>query len=725
MPALVTTTTTTTAPTTPTTTAQTTTTTTTTIERILDELNPEQRRAASAGKAPLLIVAGAGTGKTTTLAHRVAHLIAHGTPPGRILMLTFSRRAAAEMLRRVDSLLRRLRGQPAGEGEARSVEIQRLWGGTFHAVATRLLRLHGEAIGLAPDFTILDRADSEDLLNVLRAELGLAKHDRRFPKKSTCLSIYSRCVNARAPLEAVVERAFPWCTNDTGDLRRLLSAYVDRKNEQGVLDYDDLLVFLHALLEEPRAGAAVRERFDCVLVDEYQDTNALQAEILSRLRPGGSGVTVVGDDAQAIYGFRAATVRNILDFPSRFPGAQVVTLVDNYRSTPPIVEATNRVIAQARERHEKELRSRRAGGGAPTLVTCRDEDEQTAFVVERILAHREEGTPLRKQAVLFRAAHHSMALELELSRRNIPFHKYGGLRFVEAAHVKDLVAFLRLADNPRDVMAGMRALLLLPGVGPAKARRLMEVSVVGEGRFEGWARLPAPSSDADAWRALCELMRALSSRDPGELPSQVQQVRRLWERIATERYDHVQARLADLDQLEQIAARYQERRAFLAELALDPPASTQELAGPPTLDDDYLILSTIHSAKGLEWDGVFVIHAADGNIPSDLATGRPEEIDEELRLFYVALTRARDHLYVTFPQRYYHRPSAGSVSDAHSYAQLTRFLPAEVRAAFGERAAGPESGREGDGPAAPAEASTTPAAIRERVRGLFGQAPGK
>ncbi len=413
-------------------------------ENILDDLNEEQRAAASGGEAALLIVAGAGTGKTTTLAHRVAYLIASGGDPGRILLLTFTRRAASEMMRRVDALLREL-AENDGAVASRDLTGSRLWGGTFHAVGARLLRMHARDVGLEPDFTVLDRVDSEDLMHACRTELGLGRGGSRFPQKSTCLDIYSRCVNSQQPLADVCKRHFPWCSRDVDGLAQLFDAYAQAKEDQHVLDYDDILLFWHALLSDAEAGERVRERFDHVLVDEYQDTNVVQAEIVAGLRPDGTGVTAVGDDAQAIYSFRAATVRNILDFEQHFPDAAVMTLTQNYRSTSPILSATNAVIAEAVERREKDLWTARDGGGRPYVVQCRDEPEQTDWLVERILDHREQGTLLKRQAVLFRAQHHSMHLEMELQRRNIPFIKYGGLKFIEMAHVKDLLAILRLA----------------------------------------------------------------------------------------------------------------------------------------------------------------------------------------------------------------------------------------------------------------------------------------
>ena len=666
-------------------------------------LNSEQRAAATHSDEPLLIVAGAGTGKTATLVHRVARLIERGADPRRILLLTFTRRAAAEMLRRVDALLgtpgARLgagqsvepgAGQSVGPGAGLAAHTRgRVWGGTFHAVAARLLRIHARDLGLEPDFTILDRGDAEDLMHVARTELGLGRGGARFPQKSTCLDIYSRCVNAQSRLSEVLPAAFPWCRDGEPELARLFARYTDLKEQQQVLDYDDLLLFWHGLLADPAAGARVRERFDHVLVDEYQDTNLVQAGIVSLLRPSGRGVTCVGDDAQAIYSFRAATVRNILDFEERFPGAAVVTLTRNYRSTAPILAATNAIIAEATERRDKELWTAQEGGGRPVLATCRDEDEQTAWLCERILEQREQGTLLKHQCVLFRAQQHSMALEMELARRNIPFHKYGGLRFIEMAHVKDLVAFLRLAENPRDAMAGLRVLGLVPGIGPRTAAKLTEALKASGGDFAAWAGVGVPEPARAVWPHVVALLRSLAGAEPGGVPAQVHAVRSVYGPLLERRYDNVQARLRDLEQIEGLASRAADRAQFLTELVLDPPASTQELAGPPLLDEDYLVLSTMHSAKGLEFDAVYVIHAADGNIPSDMATGSAEEVEEERRLFYVACTRARNHLSVTHPLRYYTQP--WMKADRHGYAQRSRFLSDAVRRQFEEVQAGPEA----------------------------------
>jgi len=690
---------------------------------ILDGLNPEQAAAAGHGRGPLLIIAGAGTGKTRTLVHRVAHLIGDGVDPSRIMLLTFTRRAAAEMLRRVDGVLRGLSARAAQADEAASpgalksigpnVTSRRLWGGTFHSVATRLLRAHGKQIGLEPGFTIHDRSDSEDLLDVVRTELGLTKTDKRFPKKGTCLAIYSNCVNSRRPLEEVLTDSYPWCQDYAASLKGLFQAYVDRKEAGGVLDYDDLLLFWRGLLADEQAGQKVRGRFDCVLVDEYQDTNLLQAEILQLLCPDGKGLTVVGDDAQSIYSFRAATVRNILDFPKQFPGTTVVKLEQNYRSVPPILAASNSVIEQARHRYAKRLWSERPSGERPWLVTCEDENEQAEFPVRRILEHREGGIDLRRQAVLFRASHHSIVLEAELARSNIPFVKYGGLKFIETAHVKDLLAFLRLAENPRDVVAGSRVLTLLAGIGPKRARQCMDDLVQAGGDFRVWRKIKTPAAAAEQWIGLIRLMLRLAEMPAGEVAGQLHLVRRFYGPLLEEKYDNTAPRLRDLEQLEQLAGRFADRASLLAEIALDPPTTSEDFAGEPLLDEDYLVLSTIHSAKGLEWDAVYVIHAADGNIPSDLTTGSPEEIDEELRLFYVALSRARRHLSVTFPLRWFDRPAG--VGGRHALAQLTRFLPPQVAAAFELRTAFPAAPR----PTLPAEDAFLLPEVRSALRSLW------
>ena len=643
----------------------------------LTSLNCEQRSAVEHGvvgkganiAGPLLVIAGAGSGKTNTLAHRTAHLIVNGADPGRILLLTFSRRAAAEMERRAERILKLAVG--ANQPHARLG-----WSGTFHAIAARLLRRYAHAIGLAPSFTIHDREDSADLMNLVRHERGFSEQNRRFPLKSTCLAIYSRAVNASEALEDVLLKQFPWCAEWKAELRELFDGYVEAKQSQGVLDYDDLLLYWWELMKVPELASEVRQQFDHVLVDEYQDTNALQAGILLGLKPDGAGLTVVGDDAQAIYGFRAASVRNILDFPMQFsPAARVVTLEENYRSRQPILAASNAVIGLARERYSKNLRSRRAGDGKPSLVTVSDDVGQVSFVVETILRNREAGTVLKEQAVLFRTSHHSAMLEIELARRNIPFVKFGGLKFVEAAHVKDVLAVLRWAENPSDRVTGFRVVQILDGIGPTTAGKLFE-RMAGHSAFRALATFAAPAKASSAWRELTELMRALGDGN-ADWPAQFDLVRQWYQPHLEQRYADAVVRAGDLDQLQRIAAGYATRHQFLTDLTLDPPNATSDEAGKPLLDEDYVILSTIHSAKGREWKAVFVLNVVDGCVPSDMATGNGEDIEEERRLLYVAMTRAKDQLALIVPHRFYvhGQPRNG---DKHLYASRSRFIPAAI-----------------------------------------------
>jgi len=635
----------------------------------LASLNEQQRAAATFSGGPLLIIAGAGTGKTNTLAHRVAHLISTGISPGRILLLTFTRRAAAEMTRRVENIL-------ASATKSRtSAQASQIWSGTFHAVANRLLRLHAPSLGIAENFTVADRSDAEDLLNEVRNELQLDKGEVRFPRKGTALAIYSRCVNAQEPVDVSLKAHFPWCMSYPEQLKQLFRAYVERKQQQSVLDYDDLLLYWHHLMEDDALAAAVRQRFDAVLVDEYQDTNALQASILPRLCPGGAGLTVVGDDAQSIYSFRAATVHNILNFGQTFPAATVVKLEQNYRSVQPILDATNAVIAQCVHRYNKDLFSQRASRQKPRLVTLVDETQQSDYVINRCLEHLEAGVPLHRQAVLFRASHHSDALEVELGRRNIPFVKYGGLKFLEAAHVKDVLAILRLAENPRDSTSALRILQLLDGIGPSHARRAITHLQLSQHDLKSWLDFEPPPAASGQWTAFVKLLLELYP-DRMPLPQQIAQVRAFYVPILERRYDQASQRACDIDQLAQIAGNFRSRSQMLTDLTLDPPGATQDHAGPPLREEDFLILSTIHSAKGCEWDVVYVIHAADGNIPSDMSTGSDEQIEEERRLFYVALTRARDFLEACFPLRYYQKKNA--MSDRHTYAQMSRFITGDI-----------------------------------------------
>jgi DNA helicase-2/ATP-dependent DNA helicase PcrA len=646
----------------------------------LDLLNPAQREAAVWGEredagpfssSPLLVIAGAGTGKTMTLAHRVAHLVIEGVDPERILLLTFTRRAAQEMTRRVESIVREALtdGKPLPAGCLP-------WSGTFHAVANRLLRRYAHNLALDPGFSVLDRGDAADVMDVVRHELQLSKKARRFPKKDTCLAIYSRCVNAQQELEKVLGQNYPWCADWTTELGELFGAYVARKQQNQALDYDDLLLYWKHLVADPEFATEIGSFFDHVLVDEYQDTNIVQAEILRALKPDGNGVTVVGDDAQSIYSFRAAEVENILGFPDQFmPSAKVVTLEQNYRSNQPILDTANLLIAESERQYRKNLFTTRTGGDCPVYVTVEDGDAEAGFVVESILANREQGMRLMDQAVLFRGAHVSDRLEIELVRRNIPYVKYGGLKFLEAAHVKDMMSVLKWAENPKNEVAAFRVLKLLPGMGPANASRCFEYLAVNDHQFGSFGSFKPPAAAAGDWSALSALLQSLAGAelDDQGWQAQLTQVRRWYQPHLERLYDGLDTREADLEQLEQISGRYPTRERFLTELTLDPPASAGDLSGDPLLDEDYLVLSTVHSAKGQEWDAVFVLNVSDGMFPSEFATGSPQMIEEERRLLYVAMTRAKQSLSLVAPLKY-HVTQQRRDGDKHVYGARSRFM---------------------------------------------------
>ena len=642
---------------------------------MFDTLNPEQRAAVDHVGSPLLIVAGAGTGKTKTLAARVCRIIDDGADPSRILLLTFTRRAASEMLARVAAV-------------STDRAASRVWGGTFHSTANRLLRNFGQSAGLAPGFTVLDQSDATDLMGIVRTDEGFAERGRRFPRKETVAGIYSRMVSSQAKLGEVLERDYPWCADHADDLRTIFTAYTARKRSHQVLDYDDLLLFWRGLTVSS-VGEALRDLFDHILIDEYQDTNPIQADIVHGMCRPDTDLCAVGDDAQAIYGFRAATVANMWHFADRFPGATQVTLEQNYRSTMPILAVANAVLAQSDQHYAKELWSSRPHGLTPVLRTHHDEGAQSAAVATAVLDARERGIDLRQQAVLFRAGHHADGLELELTRRDIPFVKYGGLKYLESAHVKDLLALLRILDNPADQLAWHRVLASMEGVGPATIRRLAdEIGVDREdddalARFlDGAGRVPsAAETQAAELRAALAVCR--TDLTPAE---QVDRLKGFCALVFPNRYDDAVARVADIDQLAATAAAYHSRSRFLTELTLDPPGKTSDQAGPPHLDDDWLTLSTIHSAKGLEWRSVQLLHAADGNLPSEMALGDEHGLAEELRLMYVALTRAKDELTVNFPLRFHVNRHA--TDDRHVYAQLSRFID-PVRELFDEVTAAP------------------------------------
>ena len=620
-----------------------------------DGLDPEQLAVADHGDGPLVVVAGAGTGKTRALTGRVGALIERGVPPERILLLTFTRRAADDMLGRATALA------PAGSRPP--------WGGTFHAVAARLLSAHAGVLGLT-GLSVLDPSDAATLMEVLLDEHALSDRTERTPRPATLVDAYSRAVNTRRPVRDVLDEHFPWCSPHADAVSAVLRDYVARKRARGLLDFDDLLLGWAALLADERLGAAVRGLWDHVLVDEYQDVNQLQVDIVRALRPDGRGLTVVGDDAQAIYGFRGCDPGHLDDLVSEHPDATVVRLERSYRSRPPLVDVANLARPDG-GRLDVVLRPVRDGGARPVVVRCHDAAEEARSVADRVLAAQRDGVRLRDQAVLMRTGHHSDLLELELGARRVPYQKYGGLRFLEAAHVKDLLAALRLVSNPDDELAWFRILRLHKGIGPASARALTATLLEG-GTTGGWDSVAAQAPAVARVRLHETLATLAQARDEPTPHAQATTALRLLRPLLEARYSDAAVRLGDLQRLVDASSVADDLPTFAAELALDPPRSTGAHAGPPHLDEDYLVLSTVHSAKGLEWERVHVIGLVDGAFPSDMALRGRDGLAEEQRLFYVAVTRARDELTLHVPLRMPHRRRA--LDDRHSVAPASRFI---------------------------------------------------
>ena len=632
---------------------------------ILDGLNEQQRRAVTHECGPLLVLAGAGTGKTRTLVARAAWLRdSQGLPPSRILLLTFTRRAASDMLSRAAS---------AGNRPA-----ERICGGTFHAIAHKIIRQHAESFSLPPQFTILDQADTTEILDVLRPDHGLAEVGQRAPRAGTCADIYTRCVNTGRPVSEVVAASFPWCVPFTSELAGLFRAYTVRKRARHLLDFDDLLLLWQAALADRAAGPVLRGMFDAVLVDEYQDVNTVQASIVRLLQPDGKQLTCVGDDAQAIYGFRGADPAHLRQLTADYPGLEIVRLDRNYRSRQGVLDLAN-VIRPSAPGLGLTLSGDRGPGVPPLLVRCHDEATQAREICARILGSVEDGAALRDQAVLVRTGHHSDILEIELSARKIPYVKFGGLRFTDTAHVRDFLAVARVLANPADDLAWFRLLRLHDGIGPSHAHRVLAIVASGQDVSpQDWPQA-AEAAPARSRRTLTVTLGGLAAAASGPAAAQAEAVLTILDPLVRARYPDATARLADLRRLADAAAAQPTLHDALAELPLDPPVSSSDLAGPPRLDEDYLTISTIHAAKGLEWRIVHVPHLVDGALPSDMALGDPDGLAEEHRLFYVALTRARDHLYLYAPLRLHlHRRGR---DDRHGFGQLTRFLDRDALAA--------------------------------------------
>ena len=606
-----------------------------------DVLNPAQDDAVTTLEGPLLVIAGAGSGKTRTLIYRVARLVEEGIPPGSILLLTFTRKASQEMLRRAAAML--------------DHRCEKVGGGTFHSFANSTLRRYAQKLGFESGFNILDRADAEDAINLLRTRLNLNLRGRRFPRKRTIADIYSKAVNKVVPIEEVILEDYPHFVKDTTDLVRLYEAYQTYKREHFLMDYDDLLVYLQQLLEE---NQDVRERlsqtYRYIMVDEYQDTNKIQADIVRLLGTMHNNVMVVGDDSQSIYAFRGANFGNIMDFPDIFPDTKIVKLEENYRSTQPILNVANVIIDRAQEKYTKILFTRNKDGDPPALVMAEDEEMQSQFVAQRILELREEGVPLGDMAVLFRASYHSFDLEIELNRRNIPFVKVGGFKFMETAHIKDLLAHMKILANPYDSVSWHRVLLLLENIGPKAADEIFhKIASCGRG-IGGLADIQPKPRYAQALERLTTALEDPETHraDVAEIGTRLA---RYYQPVLEKKFDDYPKRAKDLEHLLTIMERYRSLESFLSDIALEPPTASIDDILATDYDDEQLVLSTIHSAKGLEWHTVFVISTLDGRFPASYAARNDEEMEEELRLMYVAATRAKEKLYFTYPIEIYDR----------------------------------------------------------------------
>jgi DNA helicase-2/ATP-dependent DNA helicase PcrA len=651
-----------------------------------DPLNAAQRRAATYGEAlpdgggfaagPLLIIAGAGTGKTHTLAYRVAHLAINGVDPARILLLTFSRRAALDMRRRARDIVKTVTGDMLG-GTAQALAQRLSWAGTFHSIANRILRHYAKHLKLDPAYTVLDRSDSADLIDTIRTELGFAAKSQRFPRKDTCLAIYSHRINTQKKLADTLTEQFPWCADWEQDLTALFRAYVERKQKLALLDYDDMLLYWHFMMQDQRLAAHLGKSFDHVLVDEFQDTNFIQAQILYALKSDGQGLTVVGDDAQAIYSFRGGLIDNILDFPERFtPKAEIITLSQNYRSTQSILNTANALMAEAPRQFRKHLISGRGDGTLVKHISTEDQSSQAEYICNEVLRRREMQVPLRSQAVLFRNGSHSDLLEIELMKHKIPFVKYGGLKFLETAHVKDLLSILRWLDNPRNELAAFRTLQLLPGVGPVNAKAALTHFISAANSFKSLGDFKVPEETRLHWTKFVNLLSLLS--EPGRpWPGQLRAIRDWYKPHFERLYEHFHTRVSDLDQLEMLSVHYPSRERFVSELTLDPPQASTDLANEASQDEDYLVLSTVHSAKGLEWRSVYLLNVVDGSFPSEFGLSRDELLQEERRILYVGMTRAKDQLHLIAPLKF-QVTSKSPDSDAHVYAGRSRFISEKV-----------------------------------------------
>ena len=607
------------------------------------ELNPSQYEAATTRDGPVLVLAGAGSGKTRTLIFRVARMIEEGVDPASLLLLTFTRRAAEEMIQRAEALM--------------GGRCDKVTGGTFHSFANTVLRRYASLLGFANAFTILDRTDSEDAINLIRTRLGLDKKIRRFPRKQTIAKIISLAANKTTSVAEVLDSQFPYLFSELDDLSRIEEYYRQYKHERSLLDYDDLLTHLRELLRtHPEVAERLSRTYRYIMVDEYQDTNRLQAEIVRLLAHMHDNVMAVGDDAQSIYSFRGATVRNIFEFPDLFPDTKIIKLEENYRSTQPILDLSNEIILQAKESYTKNLFTKKDSGFQPALIEADSVRHESRFVAQKILELREEGVPLTEMAVLFRASFHSFDLEIELSNRDLPFVKRGGFKFIETAHVKDILAHLRVLANPQDTVSWHRVLLLLEGVGPKSSDKILNHMLGGSEPLQRLAEYPGRGAVRTEVQKLAAALQSVS--DPSLSPrEQVDLIVQYYLPILKRNYlddREYSKRQKDLEQFSIITERYRSLDRLLSAMALEPPnSSVGNVLATDRDEKGVLILSTIHSAKGLEWHSVFIIWAVDGRFPTprykEDGEINEDELEEERRLMYVAATRAKENLFISYP----------------------------------------------------------------------------
>ena len=600
-----------------------------------EELNPSQYKAALTHQGPLLVLAGAGSGKTRTLVFRLARMVEEGIDPSSILLMTFTRRAAEEMLQRAEELL--------------GNRCDRVTGGTFHSFANTILRRYAKLLGFANSFTILDRSDSEDVINLIRSRMGLDKKDRRFPRKNTIMEIVSLAANKTCGVAAILDEQFPHLLNELDELSQIDEHYHSYKLERSLLDYDDLLTYLRDLLRNhPQVAERLSHTFRYIMVDEYQDTNRLQADIIRLLAHSHNNVMAVGDDAQSIYSFRGATVRNIFEFPDLFPDTQVIKLEENYRSTQPILDLSNEIILQAKESYTKNLFTRREEGVKPVLVEAESERYQSRFVGQKILELHESGVPLPEIAILFRSSFHSFDLEIELGKRNLQFVKRGGFKFIETTHIKDVLAHLRIIANPLDAVSWHRVLLLLEGVGPKSSEAILSHVLEGTDQFLRLVTYKGRGTMSAALKSLAETLMIASDEElkPAE---KLEAIVRYYLPILKRRHDDHLKRQKDLEHFTIITERYKSLDRMLSDMALEPPnSSVGDVVVTEGEDEGLLTLSTIHSAKGLEWHSVFIIWAVEGRFPA-VYNKDDDELEEERRLMYVAATRAKENLFISYP----------------------------------------------------------------------------